>query len=58
METIIEKIKKSLIENPRKACLIINNFLPFSALIENKYKLRTIKKFIYGGTEFAVYIID
>ena len=58
METIIDRIKKSLIENPRKAWLIINNFLPFSALIENKYKLRTIKKFIYGGTEFAVYIID
>jgi tRNA A58 N-methylase Trm61 len=58
MDTIIERIKKSLIENPRKAWLIINNFLPFSALIENKYKLRTIKKFIYGGTEFAVYIID
>ena len=58
METIIERINKSLIENPRKAWMIINNFLPFSALIENKYKLRTIKKFIYGGTEFAVYIID
>jgi len=58
METIIERIKKSLVEKPRKAWMIINNFLPFSALVENKYKLRTIKKFIYGGTEFAVYIID
>jgi hypothetical protein len=58
METILERIKKSICERPRKAWLIINNFIPFSALIENKYKFRTIKKFIYGGTEFAVYVID
>lgn len=58
METIIERIKKSVIENPRKVWLIINNFIPFITLIEDKYKFRTLKKFIYGGTEFAVYIID
>jgi 16S rRNA G966 N2-methylase RsmD len=58
METILERIKKSKMESPRKVLLIINNFIPFSALIENKYKFRTVKKFIYGGTEFAVYIID
>ena len=39
METIIERIIKSLIENPRKVWLIINNFIPFSDMIENKYKL-------------------
>jgi SAM-dependent methyltransferase len=58
METILERIKKSLSESPRKAWLIINNYIPFIALIENRYKFRTVKKFIYGGTEFAVYIID
>ncbi|NWG29387.1 MAG: methyltransferase [Ignavibacteriaceae bacterium] len=58
METILERIKKSTSESPRKVWLIINNFIPFSALIENKYKFRTVKKFIYGGTEFAVYIVD
>ncbi len=58
METILERIKKSVSKSPRKVWLIINNFVPFSALMENKYKFRTIKKFIYGGTEFAVYIID
>lgn len=58
MERIIERIKQSLIDNPRKIWLIINNFTPFIALIENKYKLLKSKEFIYGGTEFAVYIID
>ncbi|HQI39722.1 MAG TPA: class I SAM-dependent methyltransferase [Ignavibacteriaceae bacterium] len=58
MERIIERIKQSLIDNPRKIWLIINNFTPFIALIENRYKLLKSKEFIYGGTEFAVYIID
>lgn len=58
MERIIERIKQSLIDNPRKIWLIINNFTPFIALIENKYKFHKSKEFIYGGTEFAVYIID
>lgn len=58
MEIIIERIIKSIIQNRRKVWLIINNFIPFVDTIENKYKLRTIKKFIYGGTEFAVYTID
>lgn len=58
MEKIIERIIKSLNDNPRIVWLIINNFIPFSAMIENKYKFTAIKKFIYGGTEFAVYAID
>ena len=58
METILGRIIKSVFENPRKVWLIINNFTPFSDLIENKYKFPAIKKFIYGGTEFAVYAID
>jgi len=58
MEKIIERVIKSLNDNPRKVWLIINNFIPFSDMIENKYKLRTIKKFTYGGTEFAVYATD
>lgn len=58
MDTIIERIIKSLIKSPRKVWLIINNFIPYSDIIENKYKLRTTTKFIYGGTEFAVYDID
>jgi 16S rRNA G966 N2-methylase RsmD len=58
MEKIIERVIKSLNDKPRKGWLIINNFIPFSAMIENKYKFPAIKKFIYGGTEFAVYAID
>jgi predicted RNA methylase len=58
MEKIIERIIKSLNDNPRKVWLIINNYIPFSTMIENKYKLPAIKKFIYGGTEFAVYAIN
>lgn len=58
MEIIIEKIMKSITENPRKVWLILNNFTPFSDMIENKFKLPAIKKFIYGGTEIAVYAID
>ncbi len=57
MEKIIERIKQSLIDSPRKVWLIINNFTPFRALIENKYKFPINTEFIYGGTEFAVYTI-
>jgi len=58
MGIIIERIVKSLKKNPRKVWLIVNNFIQYSDMIENKYKFRTIKKFIYGGTEFALYEID
>lgn len=57
METILERIIKSVFESPRKVWLIINNFIPFRDLIEDKYKLSTNSIFIYGGTEFAVYTI-
>lgn len=57
MDTILERIIKSVFESPRTAWLIINNFIPFRDLIENKYKLRTDSTFIYGGTEFAVYTV-
>lgn len=58
MEIILTRIIKSLIGHPRKVWLIFNNFTPFSNLIENKFNLPEIKRFIYGGTEIAVYIID
>ncbi len=58
MEIIIERVTKSISENPRKVWLIFNNFTPFSDMIENKFKLPSIKKFIYGGTEIAVYVIE
>ncbi len=58
MEIIIERVMKSIAENPRKVWFILNNFTPFSDMIENKFKLPAIKKFIYGGTEIAVYAID
>jgi len=58
MEKIIDRIMKSLNDNPRKVWLILNNFTPFSDMIENKLKLPAIKKFIYGGTEIAIYTID
>lgn len=58
MEIILERIIRSLTEYPRKAWLILNNFTPFSDMIENKFKLQAIKKFIYGGTEIAVYTIE
>lgn len=58
MEKIIDRITRSLNDNPRKVWLILNNFTPFNDMLENKFKLPAIKKFIYGGTEFAVYAID
>lgn len=58
METILERINKSLTDYPRKVWLIFNNYTPFSDMIENKLKLRAIKKIIYGGTEIAIYAID
>lgn len=58
MEIIIEKIMKSITENPRKVWLILNNFIPFSDMMESKFKLRATKQFIYGGTEIAIYIIN
>lgn len=58
MENIIQRVLKSVIQNPRKVWLIINNFIPYSTMIENEFKFRAIKKFIYGGTEIAVYAVD
>lgn len=58
MEIIIERVMKSITANPRKVWLILNNFTPFSDMIENKFKLPAIKKFIYGGTEIAIYTIN
>lgn len=58
MENIIQRVLKSVIQNPRKVWLIINNFIPYKMMIENEFKFRAIKKFIYGGTEIAVYAVD
>lgn len=58
MEIILERIIKSITENPRKVWLIFNNFSPFSDMIENRFSLPAIKQFIYGGTEIAVYSFD
>jgi len=58
MGKIIEEILKSLIKDPRKIWLIINNFSQYSDMIEQKNIFRKPIKFAYGGTEFAVYETD
>lgn len=58
MEKIIEQILKSLKNNPRKVWLIINNFIQYNDMIEQKNIFHRSIKFTYGGTEFAVYETD
>jgi 16S rRNA G966 N2-methylase RsmD len=55
MEKIIEKIKNSLLRNPRKVWLIFNNF-QYNELIETDQQFERFREFAYGGTEFVVYV--